>query len=149
MKCILLILTVFLGLTCNAQKYFQYDYPGKVWTGEQEIKTMREKDNKWSLDYLSLYEMIDSAIKYKELYFCSKRCNGWWKDSTIYYSNRTIYFINQSEWYCAIIYGADSVKSMLYYKKGETIPIELCRCDVMTAENTELPLPYVWRPKPQ
>jgi len=124
------IFALVLVLSCfnlKAQKWFQYDYPNKVWFGEKEINDMREKNHKQILDYESLREMRDSMLKYRDLYNCSKKCNRY--DSTRFYYARAVYFVNQSEWYCAIIYGADSVKSILYYKKGEIAPDIKCGCD--------------------
>lgn len=127
MKYIMIVAFLLLTTGLKAQHYFQYDYPGKMWSGEKEIDIMREKDNKWYLDYKSFHEINDSVNRYKDLYTCSRKCYKY--DSSTYYYSKAIYFVNQSEWYCAIIYGADSVKSMLYYKKGEIIPPTKCKCD--------------------
>lgn len=127
MKYITILVILLFTLNCKAQKFFQYDYPYKVWIGQQGFDAMIDKSHKQILDLHSLMEMIDSANKYKYLNSCSKKCAKY--DSARYYYNRAIYFINQSEWYCAIVYGVDSVKPILYYKGGEPRLKTECVCD--------------------
>jgi len=115
MKYIIFVLLVFFNSFASKGQYY--------------------KDNKWSnykidqyyLDYNSFYEMHDSAVKYSDLYLCSWNCSKF--DSCYYYKGRAAYFINQSEYYCCLLYGVDSVISKLYYKPGEIRKKIECRCN--------------------
>lgn len=124
MKYILTILLLSVLFNCSAQ--FLYDYPGKIYYGEVECKRFQERIHKQFLDYESLAEMRDSAIRYCNLYDCSKKCQLY--DSSKYYYGRGVYFVNQSEYYCAIVYGVDSIRSILYYKDGEKNDEVKCKC---------------------
>jgi hypothetical protein len=127
MKYLILTLLIFSSFTINAQQFFQYDYPGKIYRGEKECNLAMERSHKQLLDYNSFYEMLDSTVKYINLFECSRKCKKY--DSSYYYKGRTYYFLNQTEYYCAILYGADSVRSIIYYKPGEQIPKKYCRCE--------------------
>lgn len=128
MKKYILICLVFISTQVTAQKFFEYNYPDKMYWGEEGVKLERQRSHQFSLDLSSFDEMSDSANKYVILYRCAKRCNRW-SDSTKYYSWRASFFINQIEYYCAILFGADSIGPLLYHKPNEPHKRDPCKCD--------------------
>jgi len=107
MKCILFVLLVLSSFTIKAQLGVTYSQS--------------------YLDWNAYYEMTDSATKYCNLYLCSFKCEKY--DSAHYYKGRAYFFINQAEYYCAIVFGVDSIKTKLYYQPGEVRKKSSCRCD--------------------